>query len=247
VDACTGRGGASPFRGLKLPPSIAGLPSRPDPREPSPEQLEQIIRDLPLEKGRKDNSAADARELFESYALASLTRGWQKKAGTAGSITVARDLKLIAGRSSTLLELLKRADRNTFEAWAAVPYPEAGSLESAVGEWLQLKNLLEITAQRAAKSVRSVKDTLKSSAHPKRGKRGRPIDRLGDLVTIEAANIYERRTGKSAVRNIDRVDGKPVGGFHHFLTRVFEVLGIKSSPDARNMQMQAELRNIKKK
>ena len=125
MDACTGRGGASPFRGLKLPPSIAGLPSRPDPREPSPEQLEQIIRDLPLEKGRKDNSAADARELFEGYALASLARVGQKKAGTAGSITVARDLKLIAGRSSTLLKLLKRADRNTFEAWAAVPYPEA--------------------------------------------------------------------------------------------------------------------------
>ena len=121
-----------------------------------------------------------------------------------------------------------------------MPYPEAGSLESATREWLQLKNLLEITAQKAAKSARSVKDT--TSAHPKRGKRGRPRDQLGDLVTIEAANIYERRTGKSAVRNIDRVDGKPVGDFHNFLTRVFEVLGIKSSPDARNMQMQAGLK-----
>ena len=185
---------------VNLPPSIAGLPSRPDSREPSPERLEQIIRDLPLKKGGEDNSAADARELFEGYAVASWARVWQKKAGTAGSITVARDLKLIAGRSSTLLELLKRADRNTFEAWAAVPYPEAGALESATREWLQLKNLLEITAQRAAKSARSVKDTLKSSARPKRGKRGRPIDQLGDLVTIEAANIYERQTCSSEHR-----------------------------------------------
>ena len=62
---------------------------------------------------------------FRVYTLASVARVRQKKSGPAGPITVARDLKLIAGRSSTLLELLKGADRNTFEAWAAVPYPEA--------------------------------------------------------------------------------------------------------------------------
>ena len=73
------------------------------------------------------------------------------------------------------------------------------------------------------------------------------MDQLGDLVTIEAANIYERRTGKSAVRNIDRASGKPFGDFHNFLVRVFEVLEIKSSPDARNMQLQATLRGMKKK
>jgi hypothetical protein len=228
------------------PPSIAGLPSRPDPREPSPERLEQIIRDLPLKKGGEDNSAADARALFEVYTLASVARPQQKKLGAAGPITVARDLKLIASRSSTLLKLLKGADGNTFEAWAAVPYPEAVALETATQEWLQLKSLLDITVQRATQSARRVENTLKSAARPKSGKRGRPMDQLGDLVTIEAANIYKRRTGKHAVRNIDRDSGKPFGDFHNFLVRVFEVLEIKSSPDARNMQLQAELRGIKK-
>ena len=228
----------------EIPPSIASLPSLPDPRE---QQLEQIIRNLPLKKGGEDNSAADARVLFEVYTLASVARVQQKKLWAAGPITVARDLKLIAGRSSTLLKLLKGADRNTFEAWAAVPYPEAVTSEMATQEWLQLKNLLDITVHRATQSARRVKNALKPAARPKRGKRGRPMDQLGDLVTIEAANIYERRTGKSAVRNIDRVSGKPFGDFHNFLVRVFEVLEIKSSPDARNMQLQATLRGMKKK
>jgi hypothetical protein len=230
--------------GGELPPSIAGLASLPDPRE---KRLEQIIRNLPLKKGREDNSAADARALIEGCTLASVARTQQKKLGAAGSIKVARELKLIASGSSTLLKRLKGADGNTFEAWAAVPYPEAVPFEMARQEWLQLKHLLDKSVQRATQSARSVENTLKSAARPKRGKRGRPMDQLGDLVTIEAANIYERRTGKSPVRNIDRDSGKPVGDFHTFLVRVFEVLEIKSSPDARNMQLQATLRGMKKK
>jgi hypothetical protein len=230
--------------GGETPPSIASLPSLPDPRE---QQLEQIIRNLPLKKGGEDTSAADARALFAGYTLASVAPVQQKKLGAAGPITVARNLKLIASRSSTLLELLKRADGNTFKAWAAVPYPEAVAPEMATQEWLQLKDLLVITAQRATQSARRVENTLKSAAHPKRGKRGRPMDQLGDLVTIEAANIYEHRTGKSAGRNIDRVSGKPFGDFHNFLVRVFEVLEIKSSPDACNARLQTTLRGMKEK
>jgi hypothetical protein len=115
----------------------------------------------------------------------------------------------------------------------------------ATQEWLQLRNLLDITVQRATQSARRVETTLKSAARPKTGKRGRPRDQLGDLVTIEAANIYKRRTGKSAVRNT--YSGKPLGDFHNFLVRVFKVLEIKSSPDACNMRLQAELRGMKKK
>ena len=129
----------------EIPPSISGLPSLPDPRK---QQLEQIVRNLPLKKGGEDNSAADARALFEVYTLASVARVQQKKLGAADAITVARDLKLIAGRSSTLLKLLKRADQNTFEAWAAVPYPEAGSLESAI--------ILAVTALTAPIEFRSI-------------------------------------------------------------------------------------------
>src|SRR5262245_8374350 len=131
--------------GGEIPPSIASLPSLTDPRE---QQLEQIIRNLPLKKGGEDTSAADARALLEVYTLASVARPQQKKLGAASPITVARDLKLIASRSSTLLKLLKRADGNTFKAWAAVPYPEAVAFEMAREEWLQLKNLLDVAVQR---------------------------------------------------------------------------------------------------
>ena len=117
-----------------LPPSLARTPSCRDPHDPSPEQIEQIIRDLPLKKEEEDNSAADARAIFECYEIASLARVWQRKrkSGAAG-LKVVRDLKQIASRSSTLLERLKRADGTTFEAWAAVQYPEAGTLESGAG------------------------------------------------------------------------------------------------------------------
>ena len=73
------------------------------------------------------------------------------------------------------------------------------------------------------------------------------MDQLGDLVTIEAAKIYERRTGKSPVRTIDRASGKPIGDFHNFLVKVFEVLEIKSSPNACNARLQTTLRGMKKK
>src|SRR5262245_12605351 len=113
----------------------------------------------------------------------------------------------------------------------------------ATQEWLQLKDLLDKSVRRATQAASREENTLKC---PQRGKRGKPIDRVADLVTIEAANIYERRTGKRAVRSISRDRGKPVGDFHNFLVRVFEALEIKSSPDARNMQLQAELRGMKK-
>src|SRR5262245_3324310 len=99
------RGRRSRGAAVKIPPSIASLPSLPDPRE---QQLEQIIRNLPLKKGGEDNSAANARALFEVYTPATMARVQQKNLGA-----VARDLRQIASRSSTLLKLLKGADRNT--------------------------------------------------------------------------------------------------------------------------------------
>src|SRR5262245_3233098 len=122
--------------GVELSPSIASRPFLPDPRE---KRLEQIIRNLPLKTGGEDNSAADARALFEAYMLASVALVQQKKLGGAGPIKVARELKRIASRSSTLLKLLKGADGNTVKAWTAVPYPEAVTSEMATQEWLQLK------------------------------------------------------------------------------------------------------------
>jgi hypothetical protein len=164
-------------------------------------------------------------------------------------IEQARDLKKIASKSSTLLKLLKRADRKTFEAWATATYPEEIGFNTATQEWLQLKELLELTAEGATSSAGKLETIIRKDrlAARKGGKLGRPIDQIGDLVTIEAANIYEHRTGKPAVRSIDRGDHKPSGDFHSFLTRVFKVLKIKSSPDACNMRLQTELRGMKKK
>src|SRR5262245_34336162 len=126
--------------GGELPPSIASLPSLPDQRE---KRLEQIIRNLPLKTGGEENGAADARVLFGAYTSASVALVQQKKLGGAGPIKVARELKRIASRSSTLLKLHRGADGNTVKAWAAVPYPEAVTSEMATQEWLQLKDLLD--------------------------------------------------------------------------------------------------------
>ena len=54
-------------------------------------------------------------------------------------------------------------------------YPEAVTLEMATQEWLQLKNLLEITAQRATQSAKDLenlkKSSLKSPNPPQKGAR----------------------------------------------------------------------------
>jgi hypothetical protein len=104
------------------------------------------------------------RESFSRATRSQAGLAYSKKTGTASLIGQARDLKKIASKSSTLLKLLKRADRKTFETWAAVPYPEAVAPEMATQQWLQLKDLLDITVQRATQSARRVENTLKSAA-----------------------------------------------------------------------------------
>jgi hypothetical protein len=78
-------------------------------------------------------------------------------------------------------------------------------------------------------------------------KPGRPRVLVGDLVAVIAGNVYETLTGKLARRSIcsdtDNA-GKPYGPFHDFLTQVFQVLGIDSSPDARNMDLQKKLSRL---
>jgi hypothetical protein len=78
-------------------------------------------------------------------------------------------------------------------------------------------------------------------------KKGRPPKKRADYVATTAALIYEEHTGARAYRSIDRDFGKPYGDFHKFLTKVFEVLGIKdSSPDAANQRLQAKLKAIER-
>src|SRR5262249_28512004 len=165
----------------------------------------------------------------------------RKKSGTASTAKVERDLKQIASRSTTLFRLLKKADRKTFEMWAAAGCDDG--VEQAKQEWLQLKRLLEASAERAssaAKAAKPVKDNL-----PANGKKGRPQNDLARNIVVIAANVYEQLTGDLAYREVDRQSGEPCSGFHRFLDRVFQALGINSSPDAFNRWLQEEFRKLR--
>jgi hypothetical protein len=165
----------------------------------------------------------------------------QRKSGTASTLKVQRELKQIARRSSALFRLLKKADRNTFEAWVHPAWSEGLEREAAKQEWLQLRNLLEASAERATRAAQAAQSVEKN-----RSRRGRPPDELADHLVVFAANIYERRTGLTAYREISRYSGRPGGAFHDFLTRVFQALDLESSADACNMRLQAELREVQK-
>src|SRR5262249_45995088 len=134
-----------------------------------------------------------------------------------------------------------------FEAWVHPAWSKGLEREAAKQEWLQLRNLLEASAERATRAAQSAQSVEKNrAAGGKNGRRGRPPDELADHIVVVAANIYERRTGITAYREISRYSGKPRGAFHDFLTRVFQALDLESSADACNMRLQAKLREMEK-
>jgi hypothetical protein len=210
-------------------------------------QLEQAIHDLPLKEGGEDGVAAAARDLLAAHQAIVLALRRRRKSGTASTLRVQRELKQIARRSSALFKLLKKADRNTFEAWVHPAWSEGLEREAAKQEWLQLRNLLEASAERATRAAQAAQSVEKNRAGGgKSGRRGRPLDELADHIVVVAANIYERRTRITAYREISRDNGKPLGAFHDFLTRVFQALDLESSADAGNMRLQAKLREMEK-
>jgi hypothetical protein len=254
-----------------LPPSLSGIRGGGHfqmEEEETLRQLEQAIHDLPLKEGGKDSSATDARDLLTEYQDIRVALRLRRKSGTASTLKVQRELKEIARRSSALLKLLKKADRNTFEAWmdaacadgaereaAKQEWLQPGKLleaarseglerEAAKQEWLQLGKLLEASAERATRAAQAAQCVEKNRAAG--GKSGRPPHELADHIVVVAANIYERRTGITAYREISRNSGKPRGAFHDFLTRVFQALDLESSADACNMRLQAKLREMEK-
>src|SRR5262245_41115366 len=175
-----------------LPPSLSSIPGESGhfyaEEQQTLRRLEQAIRDLPLKEGGTDTSIAAARELLSDRKLATAARTEQRKSGTASPMGVERGLKQIASRSRTLLDLLKRTDRNTFEKWA--DGAEGVEHNQAVQEWLQLKNLLAYTTERATAAAQAT--NCLARRWPAAGsKGGRPPDTLADLITNTAANIYE--------------------------------------------------------
>jgi hypothetical protein len=228
-----------------LPPSLSGIRGGGHfqiEEEKTVRQLEQAIQDLRLKEGGKDSSATDARDLLTEYQAKRVALRLRRKSGTASPVRVQRELKEIARRSSALFRLLKKADRNTFEAWVHPAWSEGLEREAAKQEWLQLRNLLEASAERATRAAQAAQSVEKNRI----GRRGRPPDELADHLVVFAANIYERRTGLTAYREISRYSGRPGGAFHDFLTRVFQALDLESSADACNMRLQAELREVEK-
>jgi hypothetical protein len=205
-------------------------------------RLQKAIHDLPLKEGQERHCAASARAIFDQHQTVAVELRLRKKSGTASAAKVERDLKQIASRSTTLFRLLKKADRKTFEMWAAAGCDDG--IEQAKQEWLQLKRLLEASAERAssaAKAAKPVKDNLPANGKKKR----RPQNDLARNIVVIAANVYEQLTGDFAFREVGRQSHKPCSGFHRFLGRVFQALGIDSSPDTFNRWLQEELRKLR--
>jgi hypothetical protein len=151
-------------------------------------------------------------------------------------------LREIESGANTLLRRLSNAPPNVFEAWAgAADFADYINSHEVTYEWLQLKRLLENAAERAKQAAQAAAPKAED-----RENRGRPSDYIAASITVVAAKAYEELTGRDAVRNIDRGTGKPRGEFHEFLTVVFEALGIDSSPDAANMQLQADRQHLRK-
>lgn len=234
-----------------FPPSLSKVPGLSDAEleeEKILKRLGQIISGLTPQSGSSPDPEETARYLYEAFCIAKAAVGQKRKGGSASIASVAKQLKGIASGATTLAKRLKNAsDRKVFEAWAGA----AGADELWVGhhlatqEWLQLKSLLEVTAARATRAAWTAEDVLKVWASA--ATKGRPPDLIADAMTAIAGGAYAEWTGEPALRSIGRGDGKPQGEFHQFLKDVFDALGIPSSPDASNMRLQTELREMKRR
>jgi hypothetical protein len=87
------------------------------------------------------------------------------------------------------------------------------------------EELLEALSQMDKQLV-----SIRGRLHPP-PKKGRPLDILAARTTEYAKYVYQRITGKVAVRSIDRSKGKPTGPFFRFVKRLFGVLSIKAKVD----------------
>jgi hypothetical protein len=227
-----------------LPPSLSSIPGESGHFYAEEQQalraLEEAINGLPLRADVGRSGSLLARWLLDECRSARVEHRLKKKAGTASIMGVARELKQIATRSKALLDYMKTAAGNTFAAWVGASEQD---IEMAKSEWLELKRLLGESAERAMLAARGAERVIKNRpAVVVAGKKGRKRDELADYVTTMAALIYEQLTGKAASREIGRDDGKPRGGFHEFLGRVFRALEIESSPNASNARLQKKLR-----
>jgi hypothetical protein len=200
-----------------------------------------MLHTLPLQDGAAPKISTFAHDLYEIFLFANQVTGARRKARSASPNSVKRQLEYIERGSNTLLKRLRNASTGVFQAWAtAADAADDAAYEELLYEWLQLKRLLEYSAERAKRAAKKVVPKPGVS-----GNRGRPSHDVAAAVTVVAAKAYEELTGRDAVRRTDRDTRQPLGKFHEFLTAVFKELGIDSSPDAANMQLQPELRRLR--
>jgi hypothetical protein len=132
-------------------------------------------------------------------------------------------------------------------------------LEQAIRD-LPLKNVGEVQINDAARTLLmatwegvSARSMARRGLHKSglKGKPGRPREVVGDHVGIKAALIYEELTGTRVSRKIvsdawndepPASPNKPYGDWHHFLEKVFSVLGIDARADGVNQRLQADLK-----
>jgi hypothetical protein len=242
-----------------LPPSLSRIPGISD-EELNEDllcrQLEPLMRELLLQPvcllGENQRREAErhipnlAREMCEVVVLARGAEVARSKAGKASVAGVSRQLRYIASGADTLLKRMKKADRKVFDAWADagnaandIPYHES------IRKWLDLRGLLEDARERAVQAAQSVEAAMKQfsrASMPEPENRGRLAEIAASAVATEAAVVYEKLTGRQAVRSINRDTGDPEGFFHDFLESVFKIFDIDSSPDYANAKLQADLR-----
>jgi hypothetical protein len=233
----------------RFPPPLSSVPGWSDAEieeEKLLGRLAEAMRRLSPREGVTDAMIeANAERILYWCRGRQVDERLRKKADRASepSPGAAKQLKDIATASTKLLKRLKDADISVFLLWARAAADV--DREEATQEWLQLKNLLEKTAERAKRAAVATETVLRYS--PGRERRGRPPNEVALDTTIAAALAYEDLTGQRAERICDRVTGKPYGKFHEFLTEVFKALSIEASPDASNMRLQNELRRLTQK
>jgi hypothetical protein len=190
-----------------------------------------------------------AREMYEVVMIARGARVERSKAGKASLAGVSTQLRYIALGAGTLLKRMKKADRKVFDAWAdagkaANDIPYHGSIR----KWLDLLGLLEDACETAVQAAQSVEAAIKRfsrASMPENRRHRRPAEIVASAVAAEAAVVYQKLTGRQAVRSVNRDTGDPEGFFHDFLESVFKIFDIDSSPDYANAKLQADSRFLR--
>jgi hypothetical protein len=216
-----------------LPPSLSQIPGISN-EELLCRELEPLMRELlsqPVcllgENQRREGERHIpnlAREMCEVVVMARGAEVERSKAGKASLAGVSRQLRDIASGTDTLFKRMKKADRNVFDAWADagiaandIPYHES------IRRWLNLWWLLEEARERAVQAAQSVEAAMKQSSRASMPEnRGRPAEIAASAVAAEAAVVYEKLTGRQAVRSVNRDTGEAGGLFPRFFRERFQ-------------------------